>query len=172
MSATRKAGLANNPLERRPQPRTGAHQGGTCSRTRRKDLLISVPREPGLANSPVERRKRRLPNLVEQGVDVAREAATLAEPQPGPVALGEEQETTTRVPADTKLELVYITRAKVENGKNAVAAIGHIAGAPNSWSNLVDEALAHYLAVLEHRYNNGEPFPPRNAELVRGSRIN
>ncbi|MFD9666590.1 hypothetical protein ACFWAY_34075 [Rhodococcus sp. NPDC059968] len=169
MSATRKAGLANNPLERRPQTRAGVPQGGTCSRTRRKDLLISVTREPGLANSPVERRKRRLPNLVEQGVDVAREAATLAEPQSGSVVLGEEQKTTRRVPADTKQELVYITRAKVEDGLNAVAAIGHIAGAPDSWSDLVDEALAHYLAVLEREYNDGEPFPPRNAGLVRGT---
>ncbi|MCQ4120726.1 hypothetical protein [Rhodococcus tibetensis] len=196
MSATRKPGLANNPLERR-QPRTGAHQDGTYSRTRRKDLLTSVTRKPGLANNPLERRKPRLPNLVEQGVDiaglanyplerrkprlpnlveqgvgVAQEAATLAESQPGPVALGEEKKTTKRVPADKKQESVYINRDKVENGKNAVAAIGHIAGAPNSWSNLVDEALAHYFAVLERKYNNGEPFPPRNAELVRGPRIN
>ncbi|PBC45297.1 hypothetical protein [Rhodococcus sp. ACPA1] len=172
MTVTRKPGLANNPLERRPQSRAGVHQGGTCSRTRRKDLLISVTREPGLANNPVERRNRRLPNLVEQGVDVAREAVTIAETQSGPVALGEEQKTTTRVPADTKQELVFINRAKVESGKNAVAAIGHIAGAPNSWSNLVDEALAHYLAVLEREYNDGEPFPQRNAERVRGPRIN
>ncbi|WAM19030.1 hypothetical protein [Rhodococcus sp. JS3073] len=172
MSATRKPGLANNPLERRPQPRAGVHQGGTCSSTRRKDLLISVTRKPGLANSPVERRKRRLPNLVEQGVDVAREAATIAEPQPGPVVLGEEKKTTTRVPADKKQESVCINRAKVENGMNAVAAIGHIAGAPDSWSDLVDEALAHYLAVLERKYNNGEPFPPRNTEVVRGPSIN
>ncbi|MGV9866293.1 hypothetical protein [Rhodococcus koreensis] len=153
MTATRKPGLANNPLDRRPQPRAGTHQVGTCSRTRRKDLLISVTREPGLANSPVER-KRRLPNLVEQGVDVTREAAT------------------TQVPADETLESVYIDRAKVEDGKNAVAAIGHIAGAPDSWSGLVDEAVARYLTVLEREYNNGEPFPPRHAERVRGPRIN
>ncbi|WAM15073.1 hypothetical protein [Rhodococcus sp. JS3073] len=172
MSATRKPGLANNPLERRHQARTGAHQDGTYSRTRRKDLLTSVTRKPGLASNPLERRKPRLPNLVEQCVDVAREAATVAEPQPGPVGLGEEKKTTKRVPADKKQESVCINRAKVENGKNAVAAIGHIAGAPNSWSNLVDEALAHYLAVLERKYNNGEPFPPRNAELVRGPHVN
>ncbi|WP_029538544.1 MULTISPECIES: hypothetical protein [unclassified Rhodococcus (in: high G+C Gram-positive bacteria)] len=172
MTVTRKPGLANNPLERRPQSRAGVRQGGTCSRTRRKDLLISVPREPGLPNSPVERRKRRLPNLVEQGVDVAREAATIAEPQPGSVVLGEEQRTTTWVPVDTNQEMVYLTRAKVEDGMNAVAAIGHIAGAPDSWSNLIDEALAHYLAVLERKYNDGEPFPPRNTEVVRGPSIN
>ncbi|MDT2005031.1 hypothetical protein FXW78_10490 [Rhodococcus opacus] len=172
MTVTRKPGLANNPLERRHQTRTGAHEDGTYSRTRRKDLLTSVTREPGLANNPLERRKRRLPNLVEQGVDVAREAATIAETQLGPVTLGEGKKTTKRIPADKKQESVYINRAKVENGKNAVAAIGHIAGAPNSWSNLVDEALAHYLAVLERKYNNGEPFPSRNAELVRGPRIN
>lgn len=170
MTATRKPGLASNPLDRRPQPRAGAHQVGTCSRTRRKDLLINVTREPGLVNGPVER-KRRLPNLVEQGVDVAREAATNDGTQPGPVAL-DEKTTTTRVPADKTLESVYINRAKVEGGKNAVAAIGHIAGAPDSWSDLVDEALARYLAVLEREYNDGEPFPPRNAERVRGSRIN
>ncbi len=128
MSATRKPGLASNPLDRRPQPRAGAHQVGTCSRTRRKDLLINVTRESGLANSPAER-KRRLPNLVEQGVDVAREAATNGETQQGPVALDEET-TTKRVPADKTLESIYINRAKVEGGKNAVAAIGHIAGAP------------------------------------------
>ncbi|ABG94699.1 hypothetical protein RHA1_ro02894 [Rhodococcus jostii RHA1] len=193
MSVTRKPGLANNPLERRPQPRTGAHQDGTHASTRRTDLLTSVTRKPGLANNPLERRKprlpnlveqgvdvaglannpferrkRRLPNLVEQGVDVAQEAATIAEP----VALGEEKKTTRRVPADKKQESVYINRAKAENGKNAVAAIGHIAGAPNSWSTLVDEALAHYLAVLERTYNNGEPFPPRKAERARGPRIN
>ncbi|MFC0451294.1 hypothetical protein [Rhodococcus jostii] len=171
MTATRKPGLANNPLERR-QPRTGAHQEGTYSRTRRMDLLTSATRKPGLANNPLERRKPRLPNLVEQGVDIAQEAATIAESQPGPVALGEERKTTKRVPADKKQESVYINRAKVENGKNAVAAISHIAGAPNSWSNLVDEALAHYLAVLERKYNNGEPFPQRNVELVRRPRIN
>ena len=193
MSVTRKPGLANNPLARRPQPRTGAHQDGTYSTTGHKDLLTSVTRKPGLANNPLERRKprlpnlveqgvdvaglasnpferrkRRLPNLVEQGVDVAQEAATIAEP----VALGEEKKTTRRVPADKKQESVIINRAKVENGKNAVAAIGHIAGAPNSWSSLVDEALAHYLTVLEREYNNGEPFPPRNAERVRRPRIN
>jgi len=172
MSVTRKPGLANNPLERRHQTRTGAHQDGTYSRTRRMDLLTNVTREPGLANNPLERRKPRLPNLVEQGVDVAREAVTIAELQPGSVALGVERKTTTRVPADKKQEPVSINRAKVENGKNAVAAIGHIAGAPNSWSNLVDEALAHYLAVLEREYNDGEPFPQRNAERVRGPRIN
>ena len=33
MSVTRKPGLANNPLARRPQPRTGAHQDGTYSTT-------------------------------------------------------------------------------------------------------------------------------------------
>jgi hypothetical protein len=105
-------------------------------------------------------------------VDVAREAATIAESQPGSVVFGEEQKTTTRVPVDTKQEMVYITRAKVEDGMNAVAAIGHIAGAPDSWSNLIDEALAYYLAVLECKYNDGEPFPHRNAERVRGPRIN
>ena len=172
MTATRKPGLANNPLERRPQPRTGAHQDGAYSRTRRKDLLTNVTRNPGLANNPLERRKPRLPNLVEQGVDLAQEAVTIAELQPGPVTLGEERKTTTRVPADKKQESVSINRAKVENGKNAVAAIGHIAGAPNSWPNLVDEALAHYLAILERKYNNGEPFPPRIRERVRGPRIN
>ena len=150
---TRKPGLANNPLER-PQATTAEPR--RTGRGRR-----------GLASNPFERRKRRLPNLVEQGVDVAREAATTAEP----VALGEEKKTTRRVPADKKQESVLINRAKVENGKNAVAAIGHIAGAPNSWSNLVDEALAHYLTVLEREYNNGEPFPPRNAERVRRPRI-
>ncbi|MDV7354658.1 hypothetical protein R4282_16815 [Rhodococcus oxybenzonivorans] len=189
MSPTRKPGLANNPLERRHQPPAGAHPEGTYSRTRRVDVLTSVTRKPGLANNPLERRKPRLPNLVEQGVDiagpannpferrkrrlpnlveqgvgVAQEAAASAEP----VAPGEEKKTTKRAPADKKQESVYIKRAKVEDGKNAVAAIGHIAGAPNSWSNLVDEALAHYLAVLARKYNNGEPFPPRNAELVRG----
>lgn len=169
MSATRKPGLASNPLERRPQPRAGAHQVGTCARTRRKDLLISVTREPGLANTPVERR-RRLPNLVEQGVAVAREAATICESEPGPVTLDEDK-TTARVSADKTLESVCLNRAKVEGGKNAVAAIGHIAGAPDSWSDLVDEALARYLAVLEREYNDGEPFPPRNADRVRGSRI-
>lgn len=135
-----------------------------------------MTRKAGLANNPpLERRKPRLPNLVEQGVDLAQGAATIAEPQPGgPVARGEEKKTTKRVPADKKQVSVYINSAKVENGKNAIAAIGHIAGAPpNSWSNLVDEALDQYLAVLERRYNSGEPFPPRNAEFVRGgSRIN
>ena len=168
MTVTRKPGLANNPLERRHQPRTGAHQDGTYSTTGHKDLLTNVTRKPGLANNPLERRKPRLPNLVEQGVDVAQEAATTAEP----VALGEEKKTTRRVHADKKQESVSINRAKVENGKNAVAAIGHIAGAPNSWPNLVDEALAHYLAILERKYNNGEPFPPRIRERVRGPRIN
>ncbi|MFW2243234.1 hypothetical protein ACVH9Z_11265 [Rhodococcus opacus] len=172
MTVTRKPGLANNPLERRHQPRTGAHQDGTYSRTSRKDLLTNVTHKAGLANNPLERRKPRLPNLVEQGVDLAQGAATIAEPQPGPVARGEEKKTTKRVPADKKQVSVYINSAKVENGKNAIAAIGHIAGAPNSWSNLVDEALDQYLAVLERRYNSGEPFPPRNAEFVRGSRIN
>ncbi|MFC9362932.1 hypothetical protein ACFTZB_40995 [Rhodococcus sp. NPDC057014] len=170
MSATRKPGLVSNPLERRPQTRTGTHQVGTCSRTRRKDLLISATREHGLAKSPAER-KRRLPNLVEQGVDVTREAATIGDPQPGPVALDEEK-ATTRVPADKTLESVYINRARVEDGKNAVAAIGHIAGAPDSWSDLVDEALARYLPVLQREFNDGAPFPPRNPERVRGSRIN
>ncbi len=189
MSPTRKPGLANNPLERRHQPRAGAHPEGTFSRTRRMDVLTSVTRKPGLvsnplerrkprlpnlveqgvdiagpANNPFERRKRRLPNLVEQGVGVTQEAAATAEP----VAPGEEKKTTKRAPADKKQESVYIKRAKVEDGKNAVAAIGHIAGAPDSWANLVDEALAHYLAVLARKYNNGEPFPPRNAELIRG----
>ena len=172
MSPTRKPGLANNPLERRHQPPAGAHPEGTYSRTRRMDVLTSVARKPGLANNPLERRKPRLPNLVEQGVDLAQGAATIAEPQPGPVARGEEKKTTKRAPADRKQESVYIKRAKVEDGKNAVAAIGHIAGAPNSWSNLVDEALAHYLTVLEREYNNGEPFPPRTAERVRRPRIN
>ncbi|MBC2643107.1 MULTISPECIES: hypothetical protein [unclassified Rhodococcus (in: high G+C Gram-positive bacteria)] len=168
MSTTRKAGLANNPLERR-QPRTGAHQDEAYSRTRRKDLLTGVTRKPGLVNNPLERRKPRLPNLIEQCVDVGQGAA--AEPQSAPVALREEKKTTRRIAADKRQESVSITRAKAENGKNAVAAIGHIAGAPDSWTNLVDEALTHYLAVLERRYNNGEPFPPRGAALARGPRI-
>ncbi|QYB07580.1 hypothetical protein I1A62_25495 [Rhodococcus sp. USK10] len=160
MTATRKPGLASNPLERRQQARAGAHPDGTHSRTRRKDLLVGVTREPGLASNPLERRKRRLPNLVEQCVDVAQ------------VALGEEKMTTKRVSVGKKQVSVSIETARVEHGKDAVAAIGHIAGAPSSWSALVDEAVAHYLAVLERRYNNCEPFPPRDADVVRSPRVN
>ena len=159
MTATRKPGLASNPLERREQARAGAHPDGTYSRTRRKELLVGVTREPGLVSNPLERRKRRLPNLVEQCVDVAQVGA-----------LGEEKMTTKRAPAGKKQVSVSIETARVEHGKDAVAAIGHIAGAPRSWSDLVDEALAHYLAVLERRYNNCEPFPPRSAEVVRRPR--
>ncbi|MFE5700672.1 hypothetical protein CJ179_11335 [Rhodococcus sp. ACS1] len=159
MTATRKPGLASNPLERREQARAGAHPDGTYSRTRRKELLVGVTREPGLVSNPLERRKRRLPNLVEQCVDVAQVGA-----------LGEEKMTAKRAPAGKKQVSVSIETARVEHGKDAVAAIGHIAGAPQSWSDLVDEALTHYLAVLERRYNNCEPFPPRNAETVRRPR--
>ncbi|MGW5147883.1 hypothetical protein [Rhodococcus koreensis] len=160
MTATRKPGLASNPLERREQARAGgAHPDGTYSRTRRKELLVGVTREPAPASNPLERRKRRLPNLVEQCVDVAQVGA-----------LGEEKMTAKRAPAGKKQVSVSIETARVEHGKDAVAAIGHIAGAPHSWSALVDEAVAHYLAVLERRYNNCEPFPPRNAEVLRSPR--
>ena len=132
---------------------------------------MSATRKAGLANNPLERRKPRLPNLIEQCADIGQDAAALTETQSGSVALREDKRTTRRVAADKRQESVSITRAKAENGKNAVAAIGHITGAPDSWTNLVDEALTHYLTVLERRYNNGEPFPPRGAELARGSRI-
>ncbi|MEN0139392.1 MAG: hypothetical protein AAGC80_29865 [Rhodococcus sp. (in: high G+C Gram-positive bacteria)] len=161
MTATRKPGLANNPLERR-QSRAGAHSDGTFARSRRRELLVGVTREPGVAGNPLERRKPRLPNLVEQCVDVAQVAqgAALDEKKPAK-----------RAAAGKKQESVYIEPAKVEHGKDAVAAISHIAGAPHTWPDLVDEALAHYLAVLERRYNNCEPFPPRDAELVRRPRV-
>ncbi len=80
---------------------------------------MGVTREPGLVSNPLERRKRRLPNLVEQCVDVAQVGA-----------LGEEKMTAKRAPAGKKQVSVSIETARVEHGKDAVAAIGHIAGAP------------------------------------------
>lgn len=78
---------------------------------------------------------------------------------------------TKRIPSDKQQVNVYLRKVTVEAGKNAAYSLIGKPGAPNSWSTLVDEAVAAYVVNLANKFNAGKPFPTRSGTLPSGPRI-
>ncbi len=73
-----------------------------------------------------------------------------------------------RVPGDKQQSTVYLITTVMEEAKNAAQALLSTPGAPNGYSDLVNQAIEEKVARLQEEFHRGKPFPPRFGELPRG----
>lgn len=59
-----------------------------------------------------------------------------------------------------------IDREIAERARNASHSVPGL-----TLTRLTNDALRRYVASIEKRYNGGEPFPERSADLPRGRRV-